>query len=323
MQSHKRAPQRRLPLREILFLAALIGAAAAVSWASGRTMVLNEIFAPVLGGVEHVTGAWNRTVDRVKALQTLEEDNQRLKLRLDELETLVIARDEQVAENARLHDLLHMPLPKGVEPLVARVVGRNPDNWHQRLMLDAGTERGVKVDGVVVTRRGLVGRVVAVSANTANVALATDPGSSVSVINTRTRSAGVMQGQGDAWPALRYMEQPEKWKMGDRLVTSGFGGTIPRGLNVGKIVRLKNEKGTPGAPVQAMLFPELRVAVAVDLDKLEEVMVLPPGLAAVPTPPPPPPRPKPSPKPSPKSSPKPTATGHAATGPGASPPPRP
>lgn len=300
MQSHKRAPQRRLPFREVLFLAALIGAAVAVSWASGRTMVLNEIFAPVLGAVEHVTGAWNRSVDRVKALQTLETDNQVLKQRVDELESQLSAYGEQAAENARLHDLLKMPMPEGVEPILARVIGRNPDNWHQRLVLDVGGARGVMLNGVAVTRRGLIGRVVAVSPNTANVALVTDPGSSVSVLNTRTRSTGVMQGQGDAWPALRYMEQPEKWKMGDRLITSGLGGSVPKGLPVGKIVRLKNEKGTPGAPVQALLFPELRVASAVDLDKLEEILVLPPGLTAMPTPPPPPPKPKPSPTPSPK-----------------------
>lgn len=306
MQSHKRAPQRRLPIREILFLAALIGAAVAVSWASGRTMVLNEIFAPVLGGVEHATGAWNRSVDRVKALQTLEADNQALKRRVDELESQMSAYGEQYAENARLHDLLQMKMPTGVEPIVARVIGRNPDNWHQRLVLDVGSERGVKLNGVAVTRRGLIGRVVAVSPNTSNVALVTDPGSAVSIINTRTRSAGVMQGQGDAWPALRYMEQPEKWKMGDRLITSGFGGTIPKGLPVGKIVRLKTENGAPGAPVQALLFPELRVASAVELDKLEEIMVLPPGLAAVPTPPPPP-TPKPTPKPSASPSAKPGA----------------
>ena len=316
MQSHKRAPQRRFPFREVLFLAALIGAAVAVSYASGRTMVLNEIFAPVLGAVEHVTGAWNRSVERVKTLQTLESDNQALKQRVDELESRLSAYHESYAENARLHELLKMPLPPGVEPMVARVIGRNPDNWHQRLVLDAGAARGVKPNSVAVTRLGLVGRVVSVSANTANVALVTDPGSAVSVLNTRTRSAGVMQGQGDAWPALRYMEQPEKWKMGDRLVSSGLGGTIPKGLTVGKIVRLKNENGAAGAPVQALLFPELRVAAAVDLDKLEEVIVLPPGLAAVPTPPPPP---KPNPTPTPSA--QPGAPGSPK--PGAKPSPRP
>lgn len=312
MQSHKRAPQRRLPFRELLFLAALLGAAIAVSWASGRTMVLNEIFAPVLGAVEGVTGTWNVGVERLKALRTLEQDNATLKARVEQLEAEVVARDEQAKESARLHDLLKLQTPKGVEPLVARVIGRNPDNWHQRLMLDVGEARGVKAGSVAVTRKGLVGKVVAVSPNTAMVALATDPGSSVSVVNTRTRSAGVMQGQGDSWPALRYMEQPEKWRMGDRLITSGFGGTFPKGLVVGKIVRLKNEKGEPGAPVQALLFPELRVATAVELDKLEEVQVLPPGLTAMPTPPPPPPRPKPSPSPSAKPGAKPSGKPVAA-----------
>lgn len=306
MNSHKRAPQRRLPVREGLFVVALVGAAAALSWASGRTMVLHELFAPVLGGVEQVTGAWNGGVSRLQALRTLEQDNATLHARVAELERQLGARDEQAQESARLHELLQLRTPKGLEPLIARVIGRNPDNWHQRLMLDVGAARGVTLNGVAVTSKGLVGKVVSVSANTAMVALATDPASSVSIVNTRTRSAGVMQGQGDVWPALRYMEQPEKWRMGDRLITSGFGGTFPKGLVVGKIVRLKSEKGQTGSSVQAMLFPELRVATAVELDKLEEVWVLPAGLTAMPTPPPPPPKPQPTATPSAKPGAKPT-----------------
>jgi rod shape-determining protein MreC len=307
VQSHKRAPQRRFPAREALFIAALLGASATVSYASGRTTVLHELFAPVLGGIERVTGAWNGGVGRLQALRTLEQDNAQLKRRVEALELQLVARDEQALESARLHELLQLQTPKGVEPLIARVIGRNPDNWHQRLMLDTGEARGVKLNSVAVTGKGLVGKVVSVSTHTAMVALATDPGSSVSIVNGRTRSAGIMQGQGDAWPALRYMEQPEKWRMGDRLVTSGFGGTFPKGLVVGKIVRLKNEKGQTGSSVQALLFPELRVATAVELDKLEEVWVLPAGLTAMPTPPPPSPRPKPAAGPSATPGAKPTS----------------
>jgi rod shape-determining protein MreC len=88
---------------------------------------------------------------------------------------------------------------------------------------------------------------------------------------------------------LRYMEQPEKWRVGDRLVTSGLGGVYPKGLPVGRIVKLKSDADT--------YFPELRVEPSVALDKLEEVIVLPPRLTAMPTP-----APKPTPKPTPSPS---------------------
>ncbi|MEB3223972.1 MAG: rod shape-determining protein MreC [Candidatus Sericytochromatia bacterium] len=292
MASHRRG--RRVPTRELTFLAALLGAAVAVSWISGRTMVLHELFRPFLGAVDHVTGATNQTIDRVKDLRTLERDKARLEARVRELEALLDTRMEQGLENARLHDLLKLQLPTGVEPLVARVVGRNPDNWHQRIVLDAGHDRGVQLNGVVATRKGLVGRVVTLAANTAMVAFVTDPASAVSVLNTRNRYAGVMQGQGDKWPVLRYLERPDRWRIGDRLISSGLGGTFPKGLPVGRIVQLQNEKERPGTSVQAMLYADLRVVPAVDLDALEEVLVLPAGLPAMPAPPTPAPRPSPA-----------------------------
>lgn len=279
-------------------MVALFGAALGVSWASGRTTVLQELFAPVLGGVAHVTDGFDAMMARLRHFQTLEVDNAALRAEVTQLETALAARDEQARENERLHALLKLKVPAGVTPTAGRVIGRSPDNWHHRLMLDVGSEGGVQIDGVAVTDQGLVGRVVAVSGHTAAVALSTDPTGSVSIINLRTRSAGVMQGQGDAWPILRYMEQPEKWKVGDRLVTSGFGGTFPKGLAVGRVVKLKDERSAMNSSLQPAIFPELRVATYVDLPRLEALMVLPPGLKAMPVPP------APSPKPSPSASPK-------------------
>lgn len=291
----KRTAPRRFPVKELLFLAALIGAAVGISWASGRTLVLAELFAPVVGGVQSVTTAATDSVERVQALHRLEVENAELKKKVDALESLLVTRDEQASENQRLHRLLKLRVPQEAEPKsVARVIGRNPDNWHQRVLLDKGTASGAPLKGVLLNQRGLIGHVVTTSAHTSLGALLTDPASAVPVINMRTRSAGVVVGQGDGWPVLRYMEQPEKWKVGDRLITSGLGSIYPKGILVGKIIRLKSAENT--------FFPELRVESAVELERLEEVLMMPPGLAAMPTP-----TPKPTPKPtaSPSATPRP------------------
>lgn len=282
-----RAKPRFFLLREFAFLVAILGIAVGISYASGRTMVLTQPLAIILSPLQTATNAVNGSVDRVKSLRELEAENTRLKDRITELEGQLLAREEQVAENSRLHDLLKLPIPEEAKPItVSRVIGRNPDNWHQRLTLDKGTVSGIVGDSVLADRKGLIGKVIATGPNVSLAALLTDPGTSVGVLNTRTRSSGVVQGQGDRWPMLRYMEQPEKWRVGDRLVTSGLGGVFPKGLPVGRIVKLKSDAET--------YFPELRVEPSVELDKLEEVVVLPPRIAAMPTP-------KPTPTPAPKA----------------------
>ena len=279
--------------------------AGVISWLSGRTLVLTELFAPIQSGVQAITNAFSGGVERVQNLKSLEEENARLKHRITELEHTLDVRDEQGRENERLHELLKLRLPAEAEPPnVARVVGRNPDNWYQRVILDKGTDQGVKADAVVADARGLIGKVVTVSPHTSLVTLITDPTFAVSVLNTRTRSAGIVMGQGDQWPTLRYLDQPEKWKVGDRLITSGLGGSFPKGLAIGKIVKIKSASD--------MFFPELRVQPNVPLDKIEEGIVLPEGLHQMPAPPAAPakadaaatgsPRPKPSARPSPKPS---------------------
>jgi rod shape-determining protein MreC len=284
MRSH-----RIFLLREFLFLAALIGVAVLISYASGRTLVLTQPLSVILAPLLSATDTWMGGVERVRSLKRLEAENSALKGRITELEAQLKDRAEEASENARLHELLKLPLPEEAKPItVGRVIGRNPDNWHQRLVIDKGTTSGIVTESVVADRQGLIGKVTGTGPSVALVALLTDPSTSVGVLNTRTRSSGVVQGQGDRWPILRYMEQPEKWKVGDRLITSGLGGVYPKGLAVGRVVKLKSDAET--------YFPELRVEPAVALDHLEEVILLPPRLTAMPTP-----VPKPTPKPSPSA----------------------
>jgi rod shape-determining protein MreC len=282
-----RSNHRPFLLKEFLFLAVIIGVAVVISYASGRTMVLTQPLSILLSPLQSVTNTWTGGVEKVQSLRDLEVENAKLKAHITELEAQLLARDEQASENNRLHDLLKLPLPEEAKPItVGRVIARNPDNWHQRLVLDKGTTSGIVTDSVIAEKKGLIGKVMATGPNVALVSLLTDPSTSVGVLNTRTRSSGVVQGQGDSWPMLRYMEQPEKWRVGDHLITSGLGGVYPKGLPVGRIVKLKSDADT--------LLPELRVEPTVALDHLEEVIVLPPRLTAMPTP-----APKPTPQPTP------------------------
>lgn len=292
-----RASSRRLPTREIAFLALLVAAAAGLSWASGRAVIVQEAFAPFLSATSAVTGSWNGAVERVNRIQTLESENAGLKAKVAALDAELRAREEQAAENARLHRLLKLPVPDAAKPVtVARVVGRAPGNWHQRLVLDKGAEAGVTSNAIVANQTGMIGKVLASSPHTALTLALTDPGFAVSVMNTRTRATGMLQGQGDPWPVLRLLEHPDKWKVGDRLITSGMGGVFPKGLRVGQVVQLKEAGG--------VLLPELRVQPAVELSAVEEAIVLPAGLTAMPTPTP---KPTPTPSPAPSATPRPGA----------------
>lgn len=122
----------------------------------------------------------------------------------------------------------------------------------------------------VVTEKGLVGHVIEAGPTSAKVQLLLDPRSSVGTLVQRadSRVAGIVEGDMDNPTMPRMVNIPKTSDVdeGDVVVTSGFGGIYPKGLNVGTVAEMRNDEG--GLLKIAVLEP------AVDFQKLEDVMVI-------------------------------------------------
>jgi rod shape-determining protein MreC len=113
----------------------------------------------------------------------------------------------------------------------------------------------------------VVGRVHAVGGGTADVLVLTDLNSSIAVRIERTRARANVRGLGKPdLCRLDYALRTEDMIEGDALVTSGTDGVFPRGLPVGKVTQLERR--------QHGLFQDARVVPAVDVTRVEEVLVV-------------------------------------------------
>lgn len=259
---------QRLPAREILFVSALFVAAGGLSWASGRTAIFSQLLSPGWRFTQSVVGSIQGGATYFQDLESLRKENALLRAKLTEAEAQLARRLEVEGENQRLTQLLALSasvVPKGI---AARVIGRSPDNWQQRLIVDRGLEDGLGIDSVVMTPRGVIGRVLFIESHTAIVSLLTDPGQTVAVLNQRSRSPGVVLGEGETNLTLQYLPQQVDFHVGDVIETSGLGGVYPKGLSVGKVIRVDAQ---PNA-----VTPRVTLVLNVDLDRIEEVLVLPP-----------------------------------------------
>lgn len=266
----------RLPAREIGFGLALVLAAGALGWASGRTAVLTEALKPAWTLMHSAVTTVRGGAAYFQDLEALRKENERLHQALTLAESELARQLEVDAQNKRLSQLVELkerPYGKGV---AAQVVARTPDNWRKRLVVDRGTQDGIGTDSVVLSPRGLVGRVIVAGPSTSIISLVTDPGHTVATLNQRSRSPGIAAGEGDPTLAMRYMPQQADFRMGDLVITSGLGGVFPKGIPVGKVVRVDQR---PGA-----ITPEVTLVPTADLDRLEEVMIFPP-LAPIDLPP--------------------------------------
>ncbi len=184
-----------------------------------------------------------------------------------ELEQQRLASVQGEAE--RLRKLLGFTELTGERRYVgARVIGiRLGTVGRQLLTVDRGSDDGLAVMMPVVVAEGVVGRIHAVAAGTADVLVLTDLNSSIAVRVDRTRARANVRGLGKTdLCRLDYALRTEDVIEGDPLVTSGTDGIFPRGLPVGKATQL--DRRAHG------LFQDARVIPAVDVTRLEEVLVI-------------------------------------------------
>jgi rod shape-determining protein MreC len=104
-------------------------------------------------------------------------------------------------------------------------------------LADAGKEKGIEVGNPVMNERGLVGRVIGVAHGASRVLLLTDVASRTPVLIDRTDARAILTGDASSTPKLEYLRGMDPIKNGDRILTSGDGGIIPRGLPVGTAVK--------------------------------------------------------------------------------------
>jgi len=228
--------------------------------------VLFEVVAPLHSAVDFaedsLRGFWNRYV----ALVSVSDENQALRARISELEGERNTSQEFKIENERLRGLLELGSVRQLHGVAADVIGDEPSGWGQGILVNRGASQGVRLGMAVVHPQGVVGQVVAVSPNFAHILLVTDHSSGVDVMTQDSRVRGVVEGIGADHCELRYVSKQTPIRVGDAVVTSGMDGVFPKGLRVGAVSNVAVETGT--------LLQNIEIRVAVDLDKLEEVLIV-------------------------------------------------
>lgn len=187
------------------------------------------------------------------------------------LKTALMQRDVELAQHRET--IRHLQQGKALQEaagtargLIARVIGRSTIPTQHVLLLDKGSRDGLSLDSVVVDAEGVVGRVRAVQAGTALVMLVTDPESRIAGLIERSREAGLVVGQGRGRCDFIYLDLHADLQEGDRVMTAGLGGAFPKGLPIGKVVRVLRDEQAGVASAQ--LEP------AAHLGRAEEVFCL-------------------------------------------------
>jgi rod shape-determining protein MreC len=204
-------------------------------------------------------------------LRTLRQDNAQLQTEVNRLSVENARLTEVERENERLRQLLNFTRSNPwydykAAAVVGHKIGEDISNLLFSIFIDVGARDGIAVDMPVITDRGLVGRVVAVGPNVAEVLLLIDPASAVNSRVQSSRVTGTVRGNIDGGLVMERIPQGETVSPGDIVLTSGLGGNFPDKLVIGQITEVLQRDSD--------MFQTARVRPTVDFGKLEEVMVI-------------------------------------------------
>lgn len=190
----------------------------------------------------------------------LEAENARMQAQIVELQ-------QQLIEYEILSALLEFARANPEHKYIgASVIGKDPSPFLNYIIINRGSDDGLKRGMPVVTQNGLAGRIVQVTATGARVSLITDPVTRINVRIEPSRSAAVLSGSITGDITLEQIPQQAEVNPGNLILTSGLGGNYPQNIIIGQVTSVRN--------LENALFQSASVQPVTDFDDLAIVLVI-------------------------------------------------
>lgn len=233
----------------------LVGDRLPASWSRGAGAFLFAPFDRVVLTGDRLFAAWRENTALHERLAALEIENQRLRL--------------EGSENRRLRDQLALPEWQGLPLKPVEVLAFSGDPVPTAVTLSAGTDGGVHAGDALLTRDGLVGRVVEAWPTLSRAALVTDPNMAISCEVETTGVNGILRVSLVPRPRLLFTAVPlaDTVRKGERIVTSNLSLRFPRGIPIGRVVGIRSDASG--------LMQEVEVEPAAALSRLRQAFVTP------------------------------------------------
>jgi len=200
-------------------------------------------------------------------ITTLRQNNLELEAENSRLQVQIVELQQQVTESQLLSTLVDYER-RHVENqyIAAAVIARDVSPFMHYIIIDRGSDDGLRKGMPVITQQGLVGSVAAVTAGAARVQLINDPGSSINAILQQSGIEGVVNGKITGEIELDMVSKNATIQPGELILTSGLGGKYPANIVIGQVVTIRSEAYS--------LFQSASVQPAVDFSQLEIVLII-------------------------------------------------
>lgn len=214
------------------------------------TRVVSDVSGWVSSVVSSPVKAVSGGYEAVSGLLNTYKENQALTEKVDDLAQAKVQLQTLQAENRALKDQLQIENTLTDYKVVnAVVISRSPSNWQSQLIVNKGSNAGIKKGMSVMGSGGLIGRVSEVNTTNAKVELLSDDSQVADrfAIRVANKDGEVVDGivtsfnQEKNLIVMGQITSDVALEKGDLVTTSGLGGVTPAGLYVGNVQKISQD----------------------------------------------------------------------------------
>ena len=201
----------------------------------------------------------------VKHIFTYEE-NERLRKELEDLKSKNFQSSFLEAQNNKLQNVLDLEKNSPYSVVNAKVILDKNSPFLNSVIINKGSNAGIKLGMPVLNEGYLAGRIVEVNFVSARILLLNDLNSRIPVVVSPSGTQAILSGVGKREPSLEYL--PDNFMLGEKesiVFTSGKDGVLFPGIAIGKVVLNDNKK-----LVKLFADPDQISVVSVALDQQED-----------------------------------------------------
>ena len=215
--------------------------------ANGISSSVSTVVSPLQKIVYNINSRVKETVDFFLNFSEVKLENEELKKKNTKLANELIEYESLKDEVERLREALNFTESKNNYKYVGvNIIGYSGNYLSDGYIIDKGSNDGIDKNMVVVSSKGLVGKVTKVASNFAIVQSILNENIAVAVMDQQTREAtGVLQGLSDKkdnnMTVVYNLPISSDVKEGDIIITSGLGKIYPKEIPVGTVVSVEED----------------------------------------------------------------------------------
>ena len=186
----------------------------------------------------------------MKRIEVLASENLKLNL-----ENQILFSNE--LENKRLREFLDFKAKRDHNFIGSDVISKGTSSNLNAFLINQGSNSGVKKNDPVLSSKGVIGKIIAVSDDHSSVQLISDGNFRLSVKIMPSESEGIMRWKNNQICEIFEVKKTAEVNIGDIVLTSDISSYFPPNLPVGEVVSIYNKLDSFNKIVRLELYTDL------------------------------------------------------------------